>query len=213
MNPNLRDLARLTKNPNLEEEIKKSTLDFLDLSSFVFVPELGSYVSDNITMYNATFIEIKKTAEQLGAFLLTPAQWWGFYDYCIIHRNDVYHTSIINPEYQEYLDAYVEDDIESMVVESHVAGDKLVGRKIDKCLPRQVGGFNRADVNPWTGIPEKVYPKNDCDFDYVPYLFEHKTVLVRSYFDKKINFAFNGGFDLRRIDLGARFCFKHESKP
>jgi hypothetical protein len=145
MNPNLERLARETgADVGPDERLKEK-------AGMVFVDELGFWVSKNITYCDHSYLSCKTIAEELGAKILTPAEWWIFYDKC---------KSLIQPGMHEWLDAIVLQGEHLVVAPDEIDPENYLlykgGTQFHVPHLRGNGRFDREDIDASYGMPAKL---------------------------------------------------------
>jgi hypothetical protein len=155
MNPNLRDLARETKNPDLEAAVAK------EVPGFTYIPGLRLYVKDTpIKLSDKSFWTAREAVTQEGGQILTPREFWVYYDYC--QSKDKVHELILSHNSFEWLDAIIPHD-DSMIVRPE--SESITGKTYKPILIGS-GGFERAFVDKESGLPTAVAGGNDHDLLY-----------------------------------------------
>jgi hypothetical protein len=194
MNPNLIDLAKETKNPDVSLDGKPSNT--------IYVPSIDLYVSENLEMEMGRFWEIRKKMKEIGARMLTLAEWWEFYDFCEQHRPD-----LIDFQKSEWLNLYF---TEKKAAYEIGPGTVAKSERIIT-LPQRDGNFYREDTIPETGIPG-LY-KTDGNWHFcLP--FGRDKVLTRNSFKSPHLGTEEGGefFFLSaresHMNVGVRLCYR-----
>jgi len=148
-----------------------------------FVDSLGLYVHDLVTLRmmpdnnfaRDSYYRFKLSLQEENISMLTPAQFWKYYDFCDKKRPDLKKIfDIEGTRWGEWLDALVHKD--NMIVNPLIKGtaNKPIvsagsGKPLhDQNLPTISGSkFSLDDINPKSGLPTKPlkYP-GDGDWTY-----------------------------------------------
>jgi hypothetical protein len=194
MNPNLRDLANQTKNPEVSLDAKPSNT--------IYVPSIDLYVSENIEMQAVGFWDAREKLKEIGARILTPAQWWKFYDYCEQNCPDLIEDFEI--DLGEWLNLYVSNE---QKVAYEIAPDSVSKMQKKIYLPNEAADFNREHINSETGMPDAFTSGGDWYFS----MSGADTALARCCFQHQVNtkgeFVF---LDVKESHMyvGVRLCYR-----
>jgi hypothetical protein len=166
MNPNLRKLAKETKNPEVSLDDKVQ----IPLGC-IYVPDLNLAVRKIIDLTGRTYKEIKEIQQQRNAKILTPPQWWFLWDN---------YPELFEGNYGwEFVDAFAYDR-KDLVVGSKLIDDNFVdGKRYENVLINLSENlrldFSRKDIDEETGLPtlfEKGLHKFDAPKEaFAPMLF------------------------------------------
>jgi hypothetical protein len=143
MNPNLKDLANKTKNPDVSLDDKVDP-------QYIYVPELDLTVSKKVEYMDHNFKQIKEIQQQKNAKILTPSQWWVLWD----NYPELFQKT---PEW-EHVDAYSVDRKDLVVGPKLLDGDLIGGKRYDDALiivSDLLLDFSREDVDEKTGLPTR----------------------------------------------------------
>ena len=146
-------------NEELSEELTIPRLE-----GFTFIPSLGFYVADEVRYSMHDWHSVKEKLEEVGSFMLTPSQFWEYYEHCAKNRRNIFHNAFENED-REHLDAFLTNH-----------GDVYVGSRWDKRFNNRArliksdrtfsqryliesGRFNPVDIDLESGLPDKVDPR------------------------------------------------------
>jgi hypothetical protein len=201
MNPNLEQLARETKNPSISLEVKAKEAD-----GYVWVPGIQLYVSRKLTGFDKSFRDNLDDFLEMNAHMLTPAQWWEFYDYMNGQQLFFGITS-------EMMNAVVDPNREKFLVEpfSGVSSKnwsyECKGLHNFSCFGERYA-FNREDVDEITGMPRYRKSGEFCFRD-----FEKNRFAMVSIGAAAGNFRYDmhlTGTDVVWKDVGVRPCYQED---
>jgi hypothetical protein len=204
MNPNLRKLAKETKNPKLGIDNTPDNTP-QDLGDCVYFPSLDLSVSKKIGFWGADYIEARIYCEENNARLLKPLEWWEIFD----SGCDALFLQAAYEYAWEFVDAFALN--KKNLIVSTVIKEKAID--YDDCVqiynalgPGGEGHFKREDVNE-AGLP-RIFDQGPHKYKSpngreCPLAFCGKTSGRK---EARIRFAINL-YNIRD-DLGFRLCYE-----
>jgi hypothetical protein len=138
MNPNLRDLARETKNDNikLDDKVKLP-------GEYEYVASIGLYVPKNPNLSAFTsFYHAQDLAQQQGGRMMTLPEWWEYYSHCMRQERllglETSKEFVDTTAYKKSITLRPGSDDEQVFEKSVV-----------------LGSFDLKDIDPQSGWPKK----------------------------------------------------------
>ena len=128
-----------------------------ELDGFTYIPSLGFYVANRISWDNRNWYECKERLKERNSFMMTPADFWKYYEHCLENREDIIEDMKDGFE-DEWLDALVIDRKHLLVspestLDLDDGGSYSGGKEYKNCVPVQDGSFNLNNVSTKTGLP------------------------------------------------------------
>tara|TARA_Y100000034_G_scaffold136135_1_gene210997 strand:+ start:981 stop:1634 length:654 start_codon:yes stop_codon:yes gene_type:complete len=173
VNKNLRRIAdRLGRKDLPIEKTETKTIDTpQELECFSYIPDLGFYVADRVSMNGGNWYENKRELEEKNSFLLSPRMFWKYYGFVSENREDILHDSVMNPLSDEWLDAIVQTTQNRIVSSPGIVLDYemkytyIGGARYSNAIPEQEEGFfNRSQIRAVTGMPEAIWESGDFEY-------------------------------------------------
>ena len=142
-------------NPKREQERKPK------IDGFTYIPELNLYVADEISMLGDDWYACKAQLNANGSRMLTPAEFWIYYDYCVKNQPRIVENSFKDMNKEEWLDAVVENERE-LIVSPDISSDMKeysFGTRYDDVIISKRGYFDREEISAPLGLPYVIKEK------------------------------------------------------
>jgi len=129
-----------------------------------YVPSLKLYVKDETTYQGWSFKRCRELLEKNNASMLSPPEFWEYYDHCKEKRPDIIEKLKTNKGH-EYLDAIFNVDESLLVIKPELLKTKNVGlvKRTQNYIfpgPDDLRYFSRKYVNKRYGYPYTFESKN-----------------------------------------------------
>lgn len=166
---------------------------------FRYIPAIELYVSMSVSHKNKSWNECKEyVSTHQGTTLLTPLQFWCFYDYVAKHEPDALEDMFASADSDEWLDATAKKT-GSGKARLYAKGEQMhAPTKRGMC-------FNRSDVSK-LGFPHKKARRGDWRFAAPS--TKGNYVLVRELVADGNTFAFRYNADFADEAIGMRIAFQ-----
>jgi hypothetical protein len=191
MNPNLERLARET-GADVGPDERLKTPD-----GFTYVPILKMMVADNLQDFGYSWMDIKKKFSEQNIHMLTPEEWWVYYEFCMKERPDLKDGF----RYSEFLDAIAYEEDEICIAPEYKNGDVDGGTSFDLQIV-EPGYFDPEDIDPVTGLPKQLTDGAEWYFTGIKY---PPVVFIRRSFVLDLDKCGPNGSG---GSAGARVCYK-----
>ena len=168
--PTKEDLERILNQKNKSES--GNGFNTNDLKNFTYVPELKLYVANEISMLKEKWYSCKKKLKEKGSRMLTPVEFWIYYDYCAKNKPDLFEKFFKSYCEDEWLDALMITanrcwgSRKKLILGSEVEGVTVSGGMIyNKQITKKQGRFERKDINAETGLPNIIKENGEFFYD------------------------------------------------
>ena len=161
------------------------------INGFEYVPSLELYVCKKLIFHKGySWPDWKRSFRKEGKSMLTPEQFWKFYDHCVEKRPRII-TDIRESNNPELLNAVVSADTgnPTSVVNRNIVDGLFMDRA--KYVGDHLysnGYFNREDVLP-NGMPKEL--RQEGEFRYHGISGKGERVLMKYSYDNKVGFDFD----------------------
>jgi len=192
VNKNLKQIAEDVGG----DEINKAPMPYID--GYEYISKIGFYVSDKLTMIGYSWRKCYDGLHEKGSIMLTPEQWWKYYNYCESVRPDIFNGL----ETYEFVDVIAYKEIDSTIMEIN----SLTGKET-KTLKGPVTKellFNLDDLDEKTGLPKQ---SNEEGKWLVHQPNPSKTSVLRIQPNFK-NLYFDKTMHEKGTDTGVRECMR-----
>ncbi|MAG52492.1 MAG: hypothetical protein CMH62_00845 [Nanoarchaeota archaeon] len=211
VNKNLVRIAnRLGKDKFHENERSQSTLDS-GTGAPLYIPSIGLHVSEKVYYENndKSWLDWKLWLRERASAMLTPVEFWKFYEYCLENREDIVEDMNINTE---YLNAVAMPGVgglsKDLKDKNLVDGLLLEKGGIRNCLYSN-GNFDFEDIHRVDGLPARL-KDSVGDFRYRTIDGWTEKGLIRNGRGKYGGFGFCFDLSLRslcaNVSIGVREC-------
>jgi len=149
---------------------------------YEYVPSLKLYVSDKLAYEGRAFISVRRQLEKHGSSILSPLEFWEYYDYCKEKRPDIIEKLKTSFRY-EYLDAIFNTDHQAIIIKPEFTKNREINlskRTYDCFIPKDTHYFSRGDVSELHGYPDKSNreEKEFCLFGYEQHRSNYSCILT-----------------------------------
>jgi len=149
VNRNLKQIAKDIGSKNPPKAISKRTSpNFL---GYEYVPSLKLYVSDRVNFKGESFYHCKELIHEKGLSMLSPLEFWQYYDHCKEKRPDMIEKLKdrgLNSDYNEYLDGLFMSPSKKLIIKpkfEDLDDPVTAGTRYTYNTPLK-GGFSRNDI-------------------------------------------------------------------
>ncbi len=167
--PTPKELEELLNPP--KKEIKRK-------EGFMYIPKLRLWVADEVSMGGENWHGCNYILHKKGSQMLTPAEFWIYYDYCAENREDIIRELKLNSKKEEWLNAIVNGKNELVInpytgggMWNYTGGDtyddyplKYLKQPQYRISNHETKYFERKDVHPKTGLPMRLGEKGEYIF-------------------------------------------------
>jgi len=179
VNRNLKNIANEIGSNEPPTGIPKRTpSEFL---GWEYVPSLKLYVNDEVQFKGESF-KYCKDLQKEGISMLSPPQFWQYYDHCKINRPSIIEMlkdRNLNNDDNEYLDALFFSQDKLLVIKpTYENGEPKVSGPMCSFDIKKKGIFNREDIMKNFGYPKKVHRNGEF---YLSESFISKSLENRHY--------------------------------
>tara|TARA_Y100000034_G_scaffold136135_1_gene210998 strand:+ start:1636 stop:2292 length:657 start_codon:yes stop_codon:yes gene_type:complete len=186
VNKRLTEIANRLGSENLDRKeiipVRNKSTDYKgEIDGFSYVPNLGFYVADRTSWDSINWYKCKEIMKARNSFMLTPADFWKYYDFVSENRVDIVGDMKESFE-NEWLDALVIDRRHLLVTPEFSPGDKsyIGGTEYRESVPLDSGSFDPINASKETGLPAVFYADEDQgDFLFKPNYSSEITGIVR----------------------------------
>jgi len=153
------------------DEVKKAPVKLWNHPNYEYVPSLDVYVSDHILYKNLSFAEAKGRMRAANMFMLTPAQFWKYYDHCEEKRPDIFRQLRSKRDTDEYLNAILDRKEGEIIINPNPEGKKrnrkIIGDRFKFGMSTVAGLIPcLRKHNEKHGYPSSLGTRGDNTFDF-----------------------------------------------
>lgn len=165
INPRLKNLAKMTSNPNvslpnLEERLESVETDGIpELEGFIYIPSIKLYVAKEKSLFGKNWFEAHEELLKKGLKMLTLSQFFAFIDYLRENRKKIKEASQILDDIfltertwkAEWLDArFSREGTQLYIHYNHrITGSKLLAQtkeSLERCIMED-GSIDITSIN------------------------------------------------------------------